>query len=202
MKVKRADLLRSGSLSSEARALQYCFDVELLRPHQYCEDCQDYMELKACTASRYRDGYCWSCSRCLHVVSVRVGSVLYNRINTFCKFLHLLWIFCNGTSVADAARILSTNEKTVRSLYKSLRQCMAEDLLEGGSAQKIGGQGHIVEIDELKFGKRKYNRGRRVVGKWILGGWCRTTGECFLVECTNNKRDHHTLLRLIKQHVI
>ena len=93
------------------------------------------------------------------------------------------------------------NEKTVRSLYKSLRQCMAEDLLEGGSAQKIGGQGHIVEIDESKFGKRKYNRGRRVVGKWILGGWCRTTGECFLVECTNNKRDHHTLLRLIKQHV-
>ena len=93
------------------------------------------------------------------------------------------------------------NEKTVRSLYKSLRQCMAEDLLEGGSAQKIGGQGHIVEIDESKFGKRKYNRGRRVVGKWILGGWCRTTRECFLVECTNNKRDHHTLLRLIKQHV-
>ena len=69
------------------------------------------------------------------------------------------------------------------------------------AAQKIGGQGHIVEIDESKFGKRKYNSGRRVVGKWILGGWCRTTEECFLVECTNNKHDHHTLLRLIKQHV-
>ena len=94
------------------------------------------MELKACTASRYRDGYCWSCSRCLHVVSVRVGSVLYNHNITFCNFLHLLWIFCNGTSVADSARILSMNEKTVRSLYKSLRQCMAEDFLEGGSAQK------------------------------------------------------------------
>jgi len=110
-------------------------------------------------------------------------------------------IFVNGTSVADAARILSMNEKTVRSLYKAIRQCMVEDLLENGPTRKIGGRGHIVEIDESKFGKRKYHRGRRVIGKWIVGRYCRTTGECFLVECTDNKRNHHTLFRLIKQHV-
>ena len=89
----------------------------------------------------------------------------------------------------------------VRSFYKAIRQCMVEDLLENGATRKIGGRGHIVEIDESKFGKRKYHRGRRVIGKWIVGGYCRTTGECFLVECTDNKRNHHTLLRLIKQHV-
>ena len=38
-------------------------------------------------------------------------------------------------------------------------------------------------------------------GKWILGGVERGSGECFLVECENNHRDHHTLTRLIKQHV-
>ena len=54
--------------------------------------------------------------------------------------------------------------------------------------------GHIIEIDESKFGKRKYNRGRRVVGKWILWGFCRTTDECFLVEFPNNRMDHHTLV--------
>ena len=81
------------------------------------------------------------------------------------------------------------------------RQCMAEDILEDGAHRKIGGPGHIIEIDESKFGKRKYNRGRRVVGKWILGGFCRTTDECFLVECPKNRRDHHTLLRLIKLYV-
>ena len=85
--------------------------------------------------------------------------------------------------------------------YKTLRQCMAEYLLEHGAIQKMGGQGHIIEVDESKFGKRKYNRGRRVVGKWVLGGYCRTTDECFLVECLENRRYHHTLIRLIKQNV-
>ena len=44
---------------------------------------------------------------------------------------------------------------------------MAEDLMDNGTPEKIGGPGHIVEIDESKFGKRKYHRRRRVVGKWL-----------------------------------
>ncbi|CAB9509658.1 Inherit from opiNOG: protein Hydra magnipapillata [Seminavis robusta] len=33
----------------------------------------------------------------------------------------------------------------------------------------IGGHNIIVEIDESKFAKRKYHRGRRVKGSWVLG---------------------------------
>ena len=199
------DLRRNGVLSSETSSLQYCLNVELLRPHQFCDDCNTYMELKPCSTNKFKDGYCWICpgpgEAAAHTRSVRVDSVLFKRKISFSSFLQLLWMFCNGVSVCSCARILSLNTKTVRSLYKSLRQCMAEDLLENGARTKIGGPGHIVEIDESKFGKRKYNRGRRVLGKWILGGYCRTSRQCFLEECTGNKRDHHTLLRLIKKNV-
>lgn len=197
------DLRRSGILSSEDSCLQYLLNVGILRPHQYCETCQTYMNLHTCSTSKYLDGYCWTCPALPHNRSVRANSILYNKNITYSNFLHLLWMFCNLVSVCDTARLLSMTVNTVRRFYKSLRQCMSEDLIDSSSGvrRRIGGTGHIVEIDESKFGKRKYNRGRRVVGKWVLGGYCRTTGECFLVECSNNRRNHHTLLRLIKENV-
>ena len=35
---------------------------------------------------------------------------------------------------------------------------------------KIGGPMVEVEIDESKFGRRKYHRGRMVDGHWVFGG--------------------------------
>ena len=39
-------------------------------------------------------------------------------------------------------------------------------------AEPIGGIGKRLmnQIDESKFGKRKYSRGRRVEGQWVFGG--------------------------------
>ena len=45
---------------------------------------------------------------------------------------------------------------------------------------KLGGPGMIVEIDEAKFGRRKYHRGCLVDGHWVLGGVERGTDNVFL----------------------
>ena len=75
---------------------------------------------------------------------------------------------------------------------------MAEDIK---TKRKIGGPSTVVEIDEAKFGKQKYNRGRLVKGSWILGGIQRHSDECFLAICPNNKRDAGTLIPIIQQYV-
>lgn len=64
----------------------------------------------------------------------------------------------------------------------------------------IGGEGVIVEIDESKFGRRKYNRGHRVEGQWVFGGVERDTGRVFMVPV--EKRDKDTLLRIIKKWIL
>ncbi|KAL1130115.1 hypothetical protein AAG570_013054, partial [Ranatra chinensis] len=48
-------------------------------------------------------------------------------------------------------------------------------------SESIGGPRTIVEIDESKFGKRKYNRGHFVKGQWVLVGIERNTNKMFLV---------------------
>ncbi|KAI5704940.1 hypothetical protein M8J75_010298 [Diaphorina citri] len=65
---------------------------------------------------------------------------------------------------------------------------------------KIGGPGKVVEIDEAKFGRRKYNRGRIIDGKWLFGGIERTEEKkIFLVPV--EKRDSSTLLQVIQDKI-
>ena len=56
---------------------------------------------------------------------------------------------------------------------------MVEDLL--ANPPLLGGMVKIVELDKSLIGNRKYNRGRLVKGKWLLGGVKRGSNNCFLV---------------------
>ena len=64
----------------------------------------------------------------------------------------------------------------------------------------IGGPGIIVEIDESKFGKVKYQRGHKVEGVWVFGMVERTSErQIVLVKVDDRKRV--TLEALLKKHV-
>ena len=56
-----------------------------------------------------------------------------------------------------------------------------------------------MEVDEAKFGKRKYQRGRLVERQWVLGGICRETLQAFLVPF--DSRDGATIVGIIEEHV-
>ena len=47
--------------------------------------------------------------------------------------------------------------------------------------EKLGGHGVEVQIDEAKFGKRKYHRGHSVEGQWVFGGYEVPTGRIFMI---------------------
>lgn len=61
----------------------------------------------------------------------------------------------------------------------------------------LGGPNKVVEIDESKFGKRKYHRGHHVEGQWVFGGYERGTGRVFMVAVEDCKAE--TLVPLIER---
>lgn len=67
------------------------------------------------------------------------------------------------------------------------------------SKQVLGGPGKAVEIDEAKFGKRKYHRGRMIEGQWVFGGIEREAKEVFVVAVPY--RTAATLMRVIKERI-
>ena len=58
----------------------------------------------------------------------------------------------------------------------------------------------VVEVDEAKFGKRKYNRGRMREGHSVIGGVERGTAKVFMEVVPS--RDAATLLPIIINHVL
>lgn len=57
----------------------------------------------------------------------------------------------------------------------------------------------IVEIDESKFWKRKYNVGRVGDGQWVFGGICPEMRSTFVVPV--DKRDKNTLLSVFRDRI-
>jgi hypothetical protein len=50
-----------------------------------------------------------------------------------------------------------------------------------GCSEKISSHNKTVEIEENKFGRRKYHRSHPVKGQWVFGGVERKSGKTFLV---------------------
>ncbi|XP_037787789.1 uncharacterized protein LOC119583392 [Penaeus monodon] len=88
--------------------------------------------------------------------------------------------------------------KTICDWASFCREVLISWCLDNESDQ-IGGPGEIVEIDESKFGKRKYNVGRLIEGQWVFGGVCRKSRKFFFVPVQT--RDSLTLLKVIKERI-
>ena len=115
------------------------------------------------------------------------------------KILALTYAWANNFTTSQAVHETSlgdeqTSTETVVDWYHYCHEVCAERIMQHHKGP-IGGRGTTVEIDESKFGKMKYHRGRYVEGKWVFGGICRETKACFLVPV--ERRDKDTLIPII-----
>ena len=85
---------------------------------------------------------------------------------------------------------------TRTSLLRSQDRGLGDVLQRDAVCILVGGPNKTVEIDESKFGRWKYNRGRPVKGQWVFGGMERESGRAFLVPVPDRTAD--TLTSVIR----
>ena len=117
------------------------------------------------------------------------------------KVIELIYFWAKKYPVNKVAKEVEVHPNTVIDYFNYLREVCTVATLERGD-DVIGGENLTVEIDESKFFKRKYNRGRLLGCQkdgWVFGGICRETKEIFMVRVPDRTRS--TLYKIIKKHI-
>ena len=196
----------SKILADHDQCIQWCKENNLLASSIKCprENCSNTLTWTRRTSSR--DGYEWRCSRrkCNGMASMRQNSWFSGSRLSIEKVLALTYAWAHKFTTTQAVHETSlddesTSTETVIDWYNYCREVCADRIMNHHAGQ-IGGPGMTVEIDESKFGKTKFNRGRYIEGQWVFGGICRQTKACFLVPV--GQRDKDTLLSIIRAHIL
>jgi transposase-like protein len=156
--------LRENVTSSQEKCIQYLLEKKVITLPTKCKICGKKMNHRK---TRPRVCQCGSCSATESIFENTIFSYSKIDINILIEFMYDFLLGCSHT-------ILETrygfDDKTVTKWMRIFRRLMVWDLAELGVNGKVGGRGKIVQIDEAKFGVRKYNRGHRVNGVWVVGG--------------------------------
>lgn len=154
----------------------------------------------------------WRCQRSRRIIKnkkfikINCSFKESRRVNTFfagsnlsireiCKFV-LFAVTINPPKTKFLEHQFGMSSSTVVDWNSFMREVFF-DWAVNNSCDKLGGEGIIVEIDEAKMGKRKYNRGRVIEGQWVFGGFERETRQIFVVAVENRCKE--TLLAVIKE---
>ncbi|KCZ81132.1 hypothetical protein H312_01424 [Anncaliia algerae PRA339] len=80
------------------------------------------------------------------------------------KSLKIIYLWSLGVPLKSISEIFKMATSSLSRFFKKLNKILELNYYK--SLPKLGGDDIIVEIDESKFGKRKYNRGHHVEGVW------------------------------------
>jgi transposase-like protein len=198
--------------------MDWMMSTGLLPRSKICEGCQQPMKFAAGKTTQQMGRFRCRRRKCPQrdvEVSIAKHSIFYGTNLPIETILHVLYSYsvndtydsCRREAiVVDADGPLKDErlgQKTIAEWYCHCREAIIELYVEEEEARgKIGGFGVVVQIDESKFGKRKYNKGRRTEGHWVLGIIADGSDDLRLILCPNNKRTANELLPIIQQHVL
>ena len=156
------------------RCIEWCKENNLLALSLKCPRAGCHNALSWTRRASSRDGYEWRCSTrgCNWAASMRQKSWFSGSRLSIEKVLALTYAWGHKFTTTQAVHETSlddetTSTETVIDWYNYCREVCADRIMNH-HAGPIGGPGTTVEIDESKFGKMKYHRGRKSKGSGFL----------------------------------
>ena len=143
----------------EIWAISYLFEECGMKSKHICDKCGDDMYFEKQTRLRCRNYKCRSSK------SLWEGTAMGNSHIALNEFLRICYLWLAPTCVTAIQTITGHSTTTIDRIVDKIEEFIGEDIV----SEKVGGPGIEVEIDESKFGKRKYHRGKHVEGVWVVG---------------------------------
>lgn len=195
------DLEREGMLA----VLQFCMNEGLIASRYECPECKEDMRLVE--RKDRKDGYTWSCRKSAkngvreHYIkrSVRKGSWFEESKLSIIDVLSFTILWVNGACNDVIENEVGVSSSETLADWNSFCREICVDVC-GHDSEMIGGVGKVVEVDESMFGKRKYNRGKRVKGTWVFGGVERGSNKCFIKPVESRGED--VLCKFVRENVL
>ena len=140
-------------------------------------------EVKDC-----KDNMTWRCHKVHHVknegknytvkdvkVSIRENSWILDVQLSLELIIELIYLWTHKMTNAEIEHELRISHQTMTEWTSFFREVCINDVLH--CSQPIGGNGVEVEIDESKFGKRKYHKATELKDSGYLGDVKNTTNQ-------------------------
>ena len=102
---------------------------------------------------------------------------------------------CNYESIL---KITGHSSGTISNYMRFFRELVVASMDTNDTM--VGGDGVKVFVDESKFGRRKYHRGHRVDGIWVIGGVDDSTERSMFAEVIE-QRDQTSIVAALSRHV-
>ncbi|XP_042235669.1 uncharacterized protein LOC121875275 [Homarus americanus] len=200
------DLIRR--LGNKMELQQICFTHHLLKETSACETCGSVVNLRW-------DKLTFRCDRRTNIKSHNNKRIMQLRCRYFRSARNRTWFGKSHLPIEDILKITClwlTPGRSVKKVQEEVRVgratvnewfafCREVAVYHcDGMKEKVGGKGKIVEIDEAKFGKWKYNRGRVIEGQWVIGGVERGSRKLFIVPI--KEKTEKTLVSVLKEWVL
>jgi hypothetical protein len=150
--------------SDEEKAIRYLMENDYIDKYKKCDLCNTntkfYMIEKIFKCRNYK------CRKAKSPFRGTIFSKMKLPINTQ---LHILYEFLKKTPCSSISSSLQVDKNTI-TMYNKIFRKYLRDKQKFIKNNKIGGRNKILEIDESKIAKRKYNKGHHFEGAWVIGG--------------------------------